>query len=280
MPDNLLRSGLVSITFRKLPPEEVLREVVDAGLEGIEWGGDVHVPHGDAGAAERVGGMTRDAGVAMPTYGSYWKAGVGDAEQPAFADVLRSAVALGAADVRVWAGDAGSAEAEAGQRAKVAGGLREACDRAADEGVGVTLEYHARTLTDTAASTLDLLDAVDRPNLSTLWQTTNGAGDEHSLENLRRLQPRVKHAHVFNWNRGEGRPDAAGGGGAALGGLPRRAEGGGGRGAALLPDRVREGRFGGELPPGRGDAEGVVGGAGVRDIRLRRGAVPMDRVFA
>ncbi|BAM02208.1 sugar phosphate isomerase/epimerase family protein [Phycisphaera mikurensis] len=212
MPASSLRPGLVSITFRGLAAEEVLREAVAAGLEGIEWGGDVHAPHGDLAAAERIGHATRDAGLALPTYGSYLRAGAGGPGQPPVAAVIASAAALGAADVRVWAGGTGSAEAEPADRAAVAAGLREACDRAADAGLGVALEYHAGTLTDTADSCLALLDAVDRPNLSTLWQTTNGASDAHSLATLRRLQPRVRHAHVFEWDTGaaDQRPLAAG----------------------------------------------------------------------
>ena len=199
MPLPNLRPGLVSITFRGLPAGEVLREAADAGLGGIEWGGDVHVPHGDVDTAERVGSMTRDAGLATPTYGSYFRAG---GEGPAWAGVQAGAVALGAPAVRVWAGGVGSDDADAGQRAAVAAALRDACDRAADAGLDVALEYHAKTLTDTAASTLRLLDEVDRPNLWTLWQTTNGASDDHSLENLRALQERVLHAHVFDWDTG------------------------------------------------------------------------------
>ena len=43
----IIKSGLVSITFRELNPLEIIRLVSKAGLDGIEWGGDVHVPHGD-----------------------------------------------------------------------------------------------------------------------------------------------------------------------------------------------------------------------------------------
>ena len=41
----MIESGLVSITFRKLTVEKIIELVKEAGLQGIEWGGDVHVPH-------------------------------------------------------------------------------------------------------------------------------------------------------------------------------------------------------------------------------------------
>ncbi len=42
------RAGLVSVTFRQLSPEEIVRVAREAGLTVIEWGGDVHVPPGDS----------------------------------------------------------------------------------------------------------------------------------------------------------------------------------------------------------------------------------------
>ena len=39
--------GLVSISFRKHTPEEIIRAAKDAGLSCIEWGSDVHAPPRD-----------------------------------------------------------------------------------------------------------------------------------------------------------------------------------------------------------------------------------------
>ena len=36
--------GLVSISFRKHIPEEIIKAVKSAGLTCIEWGSDVHAP--------------------------------------------------------------------------------------------------------------------------------------------------------------------------------------------------------------------------------------------
>ncbi len=63
--------GLCSITFRDLTPREVVALAVRSGIAGIEWGGDVHVPPGDVGAAESVAALCRDAGITVVSYGSY-----------------------------------------------------------------------------------------------------------------------------------------------------------------------------------------------------------------
>src|SRR2546421_12786695 len=73
--------GLVSVTFRQLAPAAVVDLAVRAGLCGIEWGADVHVP--DVPAARRVASLTGDAGLVVACYGSYPRPGGGGGGPPA-----------------------------------------------------------------------------------------------------------------------------------------------------------------------------------------------------
>ena len=41
----------------------IIEAVKAAGLDGIEWGGDVHVPHGDVETAKRVAKLMEEAGL-------------------------------------------------------------------------------------------------------------------------------------------------------------------------------------------------------------------------
>ena len=137
-------AGLVSITFRKLTPAEIIALVKQTPLAGIEWGGDIHVPHGDVKRAAEVGRMTRDAGLAVSAYGSYY----GETDRLVFERVLDSAVALGAPVIRIWAGRKGSAAA----------------------GRQIAFEFHGGSLADTPESCLRLLQAVNHPAVFTYWQ--------------------------------------------------------------------------------------------------------------
>ena len=56
-------TGLLSVTFRNLPFERIIEMTAQAGLDGIEWGGDVHVPPGELKLAERIGQAAREAGL-------------------------------------------------------------------------------------------------------------------------------------------------------------------------------------------------------------------------
>ncbi len=190
----MIRPGLVSITFRKLDVVEVLDLCLATGLEGVEWGGDVHVPHGELETAGRVARLTAQAGLEVAAYGSYYRAGV--AEGPAWPEVLDTAEALGAPLIRVWAGHAASSPADESARRAVTADLLTLAESAGQRGIAVATEYHAQTLTDTLDSTRRLLGEADHPNLRTYWQPPRGAGAEDCLEQIAALSDRLAHVHV------------------------------------------------------------------------------------
>ncbi|MCC6416536.1 MAG: sugar phosphate isomerase/epimerase [Opitutaceae bacterium] len=195
----MIYAGLVSVTFRKLPPERIVALVRQAGLRGIEWGGDIHVPHGELGRAREVGEITREAGLEVTAYGSYYRAARSEDEGLPFQQVLATALELGAPVVRVWAGTVGSAMADEEARWRVAADLRRIAGLAAKAGVRVATEFHGGTLTDTNESTNQLLLEADHPNLFTYWQPLTGMTDEICLQALGQLAPRLSHLHVFHW---------------------------------------------------------------------------------
>ena len=191
----MISPGLVSITFRKLAVTDIIALVRQAQLAGIEWGGDVHVPPGNATLARHVRQQTLDAGLAVAAYGSYYRVG----ENQPFEPVLESAIALGAPTIRVWPGGLASDKADVTYRQRVVEDSRRIADLAGKAGISISYEYHAGTLTDTDASAQQLLRAVDHPNVFTLWQPHNGAAFEANLAGLRGVLPRVSNVHVFHW---------------------------------------------------------------------------------
>jgi sugar phosphate isomerase/epimerase len=190
---------LVSVTFRQLAAGEVVELVAQAGLEGIEWGGDVHVPHGDIARAREVYRRTVDAGLVVCSYGSYYR--VGHEDSPPFQNVLQSALALHAPIVRVWAGRRGSGDADEAHWRRVVEDSLHIADLAQQAGLGVAYEYHDNTLTDTNASALRLLQETNHPALSTYWQFRGEEGEEERLEGLRAILPRLSHVHVNTGRR-------------------------------------------------------------------------------
>jgi 3-dehydroshikimate dehydratase len=194
-----MKAGLVSITFRQKSPREIVELARRAGLAGIEWGGDVHAPHGDVQAARQVRASTREAGLEVACYGSYYRAGESENEGLSWAQVLASARALEAPLIRVWAGKKGSREADAKYLRAVVDDLKRVCEACE---VPVALEFHGGTLTDTSQSALQVLEAVNHPRLKALWQPANDRSFAARLEDLRALQPFLANLHVFHWGDG------------------------------------------------------------------------------
>lgn len=145
----MIRGGLTSVTFRQLSPLEVIKLVERSPLTYIEWGGDVHVPHGDIKLAEQIYQMTVDGGLKISSYGSYYFVGESEPTGLSFQKVLDTAIALKAPVIRIWAGRKGSMETDEFYRNMVIEDSLLIADMAASEGIQLAYEYHAGTLTDT-----------------------------------------------------------------------------------------------------------------------------------
>jgi len=193
MEDMTMRPGLCSVTFRQLAPEEIVALAAEAQLEVIEWGGDVHVPPGDQDRAADVSRVTRDAGLDVCSYGSYFRAGAYETLTP----ILDSAEALGADRVRIWAGRVDSADATPEQYAQIVARLRDAAAEASERGIGLALEYHRGTIADNPDAVLRLL--ADVPALSTYWQPSVDAPEATALAEFDAIAAHTSAVHVFSW---------------------------------------------------------------------------------
>ncbi len=198
----MLTTGVVSVTFRPLLPDQILSLASQAGLDGVEWGSDVHVPVEDPDHAARVGQMTCAARLRTVSYGSYFKAGYSD--PASFADVVTAAKALGAPNIRIWAGQKGSAEEE--NRAAVADSIRACAEACAEAGMTVSLEFHPGTLTDHYESARRLVDEVAHDSLRLYWQPNQFKDETYNLTALRAVLPYLSHVHVFAWEGKEKYP--------------------------------------------------------------------------
>lgn len=198
----MIQPGLVSITFRQLSPQEIVDLVVQAGLASVEWGGDVHVPHGDVQQAQKVRKRSEAAGLAVAAYGSYYR--VGHTDTGPFDAVLETAVALGAPVIRVWAGQQGSDTADDAYFERVVQESRQIADRAAAEAIAIVYEFHRNTLTDTNQAARRLLETVDRENVKSYWQPPRSATVEYNLAGLDAVMSWLVNLHVFNWHKKTG----------------------------------------------------------------------------
>jgi len=199
----MFRIGLVSATFRHLAPEEIIAVAQAAGIEGLTWSGDVHVPLGQPDRACEVARRTKDAGLEIEGYGSYYRAGCVDGVQ-LFERELEAVLALGAPRIRVWAGMKESAVVTDRERETIIEDLRRCGQTARQAGVTLAIEFHSHSLTDTAESTAALMMALEGSGARLYWQPPNGMPSGDAVAGLRKILPWVDHVHVFHWIVREG----------------------------------------------------------------------------
>ena len=192
-----MRTGLVSVTFRKKSPKEIIELVRQAGLDGIEWGGDVHAT--DPEAAKEI--RKRMEELSIFSLGSYYNTGSGEGS---FEKVFETACALGAPNIRVWAGpeDGRTAGPEIWER--VVADSKRIARIAATEGKTISYEYHGGTLTSLQKNALRLLREVDEPNVFLYWQPLDCNPEEEKLQHVQELAAsgRLMNLHVYQWNGG------------------------------------------------------------------------------
>lgn len=204
-----MKTGLVSISFRKKTITELIKATKEAGLEYIEWGGDVHVPMGKTRHAKAVRRQMHGYGLKSGSYGSYFGFMYHcDEDYPLpFKKVLKTAKRLSAKTVRVWLGwpncgckkgcDQYICKNGYDRAVKIA---RELCDKAKAEGLTLSIECHFKTLTDDYHDTLKFIEDVGRDNLRLYWQPNHAKSFEYNKEALKALLPYITNVHIFNWD--------------------------------------------------------------------------------
>jgi 3-dehydroshikimate dehydratase len=196
----MLKAGVCSVTFRGLSAAQVVDLACNAGLDGIEWGGDAHVPAGNKGAAGEARELCLEAGIKVASYGSYFRVLDRDGRPEPFEPVLESALELGTDTVRIWAGSRPSDLVDASTRGMLMDRLVEVLDMARQAGVRLGLEFHTNTLCDSNAAALCLLDEIRHPALFTYWQPIYWITDpDYRLRGLKQLASKVLNLHVFQW---------------------------------------------------------------------------------
>lgn len=191
--------GLVSISFRSLTPESVIKICKSAGLAAIEWGTDSHVKSAESATAVYNAG--KKCNILPCSCGSYYKLGVSPAED--LRVVLDIARGLHTDTVRIWGGNRGSAELTEADFQKMIKEGYAAAELADSYGITLCLECHPHTVTDRYESELRFLNAVDHPRLCTYWQPNQFESLSYNLEAAEALAGKTRMIHVFAWSQTE-----------------------------------------------------------------------------
>ncbi len=200
---DMLIPGLVSVTFRKLTRAEIAGLMVNSGLSAIEWGGDVHVPSfNQAVPREEVENAIQEAvyyssssKFYIASYGSYSRC---EPLERLFNDAC-IAISMEAPNIRVWAGQRGSADADEEYRRMIAANLGRVCEYVKPRGMTVSVEFHGGTLTDDYKSAVRLVEEVGYENFCLYWQPNQFRDEDYNIAALQAVLPYLSNVHVFTW---------------------------------------------------------------------------------
>ncbi|MBQ4556206.1 MAG: sugar phosphate isomerase/epimerase [Clostridia bacterium] len=187
--------GLVSVSFRKHTPKEILAAMRSAELEFVEWGSDVHVPPDKAG---EIAALQDAYGISCCSYGTYFKLGVTPlCELQAY---IGAAKILGTRIIRLWCGNKNSEEYTEDEKAELFATCKAAAGIAENNGAVLCMECHGGTYTNTKESAYELILAVDSKAFRMYWQPNQHRTVAENLEYAKLLSPYTEHLHVFNWS--------------------------------------------------------------------------------
>jgi len=198
----MLIPGLVSATFKKLNPDDVLRIASSCSLKAIEWSENHHIPLGDVAFSKEIKEKTLDGGLKIASYGSYYKLGTGMDFRPS----LGNAIAMGAKVIRVWAGTKPSKDVLPEEYRQIVEEAKEISHMAGSEGVKVALEWHRNTLTDRNDSALRFLSDVGSDYFKAFWQPSPEMDVRTRKDGLRKVVPYLENIHVYYWDESGRRP--------------------------------------------------------------------------
>jgi len=193
----MFETGLVSVSFRKLSPQEILTAAAKAGLKWIEWGSDVHAPYHDAARLAEIAGLQKAAGIGCCAYGTYFRLGIHDPEE--LHGYIRAAKILGTHILRLWCGDRSPTEYTPEDLDRLYGQCRQAAKIAENAGVNLCMECHNWTLTETAESAHALMQAVNSPAFQMYYQPNQYKSVEENIRYAKLLAPYTVNIHIFNW---------------------------------------------------------------------------------
>ena len=198
----MLVPGIVSFTFKNFSIDEILEVTAACGLKAVEWSENHHIECGNTKQAAATARKTRELGLEVAAYSSYYRLGKGMDIRPS----LENGLAMEAPIVRIWAGSQPSADLSEGEREALTEELRTAVGYAREAGIPLGLEWHKNTLTDENASGLRLIKDIDSPYLRTFWQQTKALSIDERAEGLRDIMPYLENLHVYWWDESGRRP--------------------------------------------------------------------------
>lgn len=192
-----MKTGVVSVSFRSLDPEQIINQSAKAQLECIEWGSDVHARCDDIPALHKIAAAQKDAGLYCCSYGTYFRLGTDSIDS--LEQYIKAAKILGTDILRLWCGSKSTDEYTTDEKELLFADCKKAAETAQAHSVKLCLECHRNTYTETKEGALELMEKVASPAFRMYWQPNQNRSIQENIEYAALLAPYIEHIHVFQW---------------------------------------------------------------------------------
>lgn len=189
--------GLVSISFRNIEVEDIIKAVAETGLKCIEWGSDVHAPFNDTDKLMEIAKKQELYGIYCSSYGTYFKIGENDSSE--ITEYINAAVILGTKVLRIWCGNKDFKEYSLEELSSILKECKKISTIAEERNIVICVECHNNTITSCAEGMLWLMESVGSPNFLMYWQPNQFISYDANIDFAIKTSPYSKHIHVFNW---------------------------------------------------------------------------------
>ncbi len=188
---NSFKLGLCSVTFRKKSAEEVVEIAKKAGIDYIEWGGDIHVKTTEE--ARIVKSICDNEGIKISSYGSYFNSAEYDEAQ--WTEICEIASIMGASSVRIWLGKKDSEETGDVEYNTLLENTKKMCDIAKKYSLLVCPECHDNTFNNNTDAFLRIQRDLQADNFRTYFQSRY-CRMEYDLDRIDRTFDFIENVHV------------------------------------------------------------------------------------
>ena len=209
MKENSYKMGLVSVSFRRHTPKDILEAMKSVGLSLIEWGSDVHAPYDNIETLNEISKMQKEYGIVCSSYGTYFRLGESPLEE--LESYIQAAKILGTDILRLWCGTKNGKNMSAKERDDFLSVCRNAAVIAEKHKVILCMECHKKTFTENPDDAIWLMESIHSPHFRMYWQPFQWQTTDENIENAKKISPYTEHIHVFNWKQDQKLPlaDAA-----------------------------------------------------------------------
>lgn len=189
--------GLVSVSFRELTPFQIIDLMKSVGISVVEWGSDVHAPCKEDLQLKEIAEYQKKNGIKCSSYGTYFRAGVTPIEE--LESYINAAKILGTDVLRIWCGDKDSEKYPPEEKESLFENCRKLAAIAEENDAILCCEFHGWSYTNTLASALELMKAVNSKNFKMYWQPNQFKDFATNLEYAEKIAEYTVNIHVFNW---------------------------------------------------------------------------------